>query len=84
MLLINYLALPHTLPKWVSLRFSLIGPYKTNNTGLGFHEDITKLMNILKKNLLPAHLIEKAINRCITGTQNNHCPRGSLPATSPT
>ena len=58
--------------------------YKINNTWLGFHEDITKLMDILKKNLFPAHLIEKVINRYITGTQSNQCPRGSLPTTSPT
>ena len=43
--------------------------YKINNTWLGFHKDITKLMDILKKNLFPAHLIEKIINRYITGTQ---------------
>ena len=58
--------------------------YKINGTCLGFHEDITELLNILKKNLFPAHLIEKVINRYITGTQSNHHPRGSLPTTSPT
>ena len=40
-------------------------------------------MEILKKNLFPAHLIEKVANRYITGTQSNHCPQDSLP-TSPT
>ena len=58
--------------------------YKINNTWLGFHEDINKLIDILKMNLFPAHLIEKIINRYITGTQNNHHPRDSLPTTSPT
>ncbi|CAH3121911.1 unnamed protein product, partial [Pocillopora meandrina] len=58
--------------------------YRINNTWLGFHEDIDKLTDILKKNLFPAHLIEKIINRYITGTQSNHHPRGSLPTTSPT
>ena len=57
--------------------------YKINNTWLGFHEDINNLTDILKKNLFPAHLIE-IINRYITGTQNNHHPRDSLPTTSPT
>ena len=56
--------------------------YKINNTWLGLHEDITKLMEILKKNLFPAHLIERVVNRYITGTLSNHCPQGSLP-TSP-
>ena len=40
-------------------------------------------MEILKKNLFPAHLIERVVNRYINGTQSNHCPRDSLP-TSPT
>ena len=57
--------------------------YKINSTWLGFHEDINNLTDILKKNLFPAHLIE-IINRYITGTQNNHHPRDSLPTTSPT
>ena len=57
--------------------------YKINNTWLGFHEDINKLIDILKMNLFPAHLIEKIINRYIIGTQGNHHPRGSLPTTSP-
>ena len=56
--------------------------YKINNTWLGLHEDITKLMEILKKNLFPAHLIERVVNRYITGTLSNHFPQGSLP-TSP-
>ena len=58
--------------------------YKINNTWLGLHEDITKLTEILKKNLFPAHVIEKVVNRYITGTHSNHCPRVSLPTTSPT
>ena len=56
--------------------------YNINNTWLGLHEDITKLMEILKKNLFPAHLIERVANRYITGTLSNHCPQGSL-LTSP-
>ena len=48
--------------------------YKINNTWLGCHEDINKLTDILKKNLFPAHLIEKIINHYISGTQSNHYP----------
>lgn len=47
------------------------------------NKDITKLMDIFKKNLCAAHLIEKVINHYITGTQSNHCPWGSLSNTSP-
>ena len=49
---------------------------------MGLHEDITKLIEILKKNLFPAHLFERVVIRYITGISSNHCPRGSLP-TSP-
>ena len=52
---------------------------KINYTWLGLHEDITNLMEILKKNLFPVHLIERVVNRYITGTLSNHCPQGSLP-----
>jgi len=45
-----------------SYKVGLIGTlvdrgYEINNTWLGLHEDITTLMDILKKNLFPAHLI---------------------------
>ena len=40
-------------------------------------------MDILKKNLFPAHLIERVVNRYVTGTLSNHIPRVSLPS-SPT
>ena len=32
------------------------------------------IMDILKKNLFPAHLIERVINRHTTGTQSNLVP----------
>ena len=56
----------------------VIGAYKINNTWLGFHEDITKLMDILKRNLFPAHLIERVIYHYITGTQSNALYPGVL------
>ena len=58
--------------------------YKLSTTWLGFHEKITKLMDILQKNPFPAHLIERVVHCYITRTQNNHCPQGSFPTTSPT
>ena len=73
---------PRTLTKWVLSGLSLIEPI-INNTWLGLHEDITKLMDILKKNLFPAHLIERVVNRYVTGTLSNHSPSVPLP-TSPT
>ena len=36
-------------------------------------------MEILKKNLFPAYLIEMILSRCINGTLSNQCPRDSLP-----
>ena len=52
--------------------------YKINNTWLGFQDDISKLVKILiKMNLFPTHLIERVVNRYITGTQNDpDCPPG--------
>ena len=52
--------------------------YNTNNTWLGFCGDITKLMDILKKNLFHAYSVERVINY-IPGTQSNHCPFPPLP-----
>jgi len=37
----------------------------------------------MAENLFPAHLIERVVNRCVTGTLSNHSPRVSL-RTSPT
>ena len=50
--------------KKVSLRVALIGPIRIIHYWLGFQDDITKirLMDILKKDLFPAHLIKKVIN----------------------
>ena len=52
---------------------------KINNISLGLHHEITKLMEILKKNLFPAYLIEMILSRCINGALSNQCPRDSLP-----
>ena len=38
---------------------------KIKNTWLGFHGEIIKLMDILKKKIFPAHLIEKVIDHYI-------------------
>ena len=46
--------------------------YKINNTLLGFHEDITKLMVILKKNLFPARLIGET-NKHFTRVNEHLC-----------
>ena len=83
-LLTNYFSFTSYSYKVGLIRTLVDRAYKINNTWLGLHEDITKLTEILKKNLFPAHLIEKVVNRYITGTHSNHCPRVSLPTTSPT
>ena len=83
-LLINYFSSTSYSYKMGLIKTLVDRAYKVNNTWLGFHEDINKLTDILKKNLFPSHLIEKILNRYITGTQSNHYPRSSLPTTSPT
>ena len=79
-LLTNYFSFTSYSYKVGLIRTLVDRTYKINNTWLGLYEDITKLMDILKKNLFPAHLIERVVNRYVTGTLSNHCPRGSLPA----
>ena len=81
-LLTNYFSFTSYSYKVGLIRTLVDRAYKIKNTWLGLREDITKLMEILKKESFPAHLIERATNRYITGTLSNHCPRGSLP-TSP-
>ena len=49
---------------------------------MGLHEDLTMLIDILKKNLFPVRLIERVVNCYVTGTLSNHCSPGPLP-TSP-
>ena len=43
---------------------------KINNTWLGFHKGIKKLIEILKKNLFSAHLLERVVNWYLTLTHN--------------
>ena len=81
-LLTNYFSFTPYSYKVGLIRTLIDRAYKINNTWLRLHKDITKLMEILKKNLFPAHLIERVVNRYITRTLSNHCPQGSLP-TSP-
>ena len=82
-LLTNYFSFTSYSYKVGVIRTLVDRAYKINNTWPGLHEDITKLMDILKKNLFPAHLIERVVNRYVTGTLSNHSPRVSLPS-SPT
>ena len=78
-LLANYFSFTSHTYKVGLTRTLVDRAYKINNTWLGLHEDITKLIDIVKKNLFLAHLIERVVKRYVTGTLSNHCPRGSLP-----
>ena len=57
-LLINYFSFTSYSYKMGLIKTLVDRAYKINNTLLGFHEDINKLTDILKKNLFPAHLID--------------------------
>ena len=81
-LLTNYFSFTSYSYKVGLIRTLVDRAYKINNTWLGLHENLTKLMDILKKNLFHAHLIERVVNRYVTGTVSNHHPPGPLP-TSP-
>ena len=56
--------------------------YKINNTWFGFHKDITKLTNILQKNLFLVHLVESIINRYLTFTRHDCNPPASASDTT--
>ena len=56
--------------------------YKINNTWLGFFEDIKKLTEILKKNLFPAHLVERVVDRYLTLTRDECDPPVSVSDTT--
>ena len=53
--------------------------YKINNTWVGFHEDIKKLVLILRKNLFLSHIVERVISQYIAKTQTV----SSIPASPP-
>ena len=76
LLLTNYFSFTSYSYKVGLIRTFVDRACKVKNTWLGLHEDLTKLMDILKKNLFPAHLIERVVNRCVTGTLSNHFPHG--------
>ena len=57
-LLINYFSFTSYSYKMGLIKTLVDRAYKIKNTRLGFHEDINKLTDILKKNLFPAHLID--------------------------
>ena len=52
--------------------------YKINNSWLGFHKGIKKLIEILKKNLFSAHLLERVVNWYLTLTHNQRNPLVSI------
>ena len=60
----------------------MIGPIRLTTPGWGYTRTLLSSWISLKKNLFPAHLIERVVNRYATGTLSNHCPRGSLPTSS--
>jgi len=67
-LLTNYFSFISYSYKVGLIRTLVDRAYKINNTWPGLHEDIIKLMDILKKNLFPAYLIERVVNRQVTRT----------------
>ena len=56
--------------------------YKINNTWLGFYEDIKKLTEILRKNLFPAHLVERVVDRYLMLTRDECDPLVSVSDTT--
>ena len=68
-LLNNYFSFTPFSYKLGLIRTLVDRTYKINNTWVGFHEDIKKLLLILRKNLFPSHIVERVIRQYITKTQ---------------
>ena len=68
-LLTNYFSFTPFSYKLGLIRTLVDRTYKINNTWIGFHEDIKKLLLILRKNLFPSHIVERVIKQYITKTQ---------------
>ena len=68
--------------KLVLIRTLVERAYTINNAWLGFYENIKKLTEILKKNLFPAHLVERVVNRYFTLTRDECDPPVSVSDTT--
>ena len=68
--------------KLVLIRTLVDRAYTINNAWLGFLENIKKLTEILKKNLFPAHLVERVVNRYLTLTRDECDPPVSVSDTT--
>ena len=68
--------------KLVLIRTLVDRAYTINNAWLGFHENIKKLTEILKKNLFPAHLVERVVDRYLTLTRDECDPPVSVSDTT--
>ena len=68
-LLTNYFSFSPLSYKLVLIRTLVDRTYQINNTWQGFHEDIKKLVLIVRKNIFPSNLIERVINQYITKTR---------------
>ena len=75
-LLTNYFSFTPLSYKIGLIRTLIDMVFKINNTWLGFHKDIAKLVFILSKNLFPAHLINKCVYRYLNTAMNRY---GSTP-----
>ena len=71
-LLTNYLSFAPLSYKIGLIRTLIDRVFKINNTWLGFHKDIMKLVFILRKNHFPVHLIVKCVYRYLNTTVNQN------------
>ena len=75
-LLTNYFSFTPLSYKIGFIRTLIERVFKINNTWLGFHKDIAKLVFILRKNIFPAHLINKCVYRYLNTAMDRY---GSTP-----
>lgn len=83
-LLTNYFSFISYSHKLGLIRTLVARALKINHTWLGFREDIKTLTEILRKNLFPAHRVERVVNRYLALTRNEYNPPVSVSNTTPT
>ena len=83
-LLTNYFSFTSYSYKVGLIRTLVDRAYKINNTWLGVTRGYNQAYWNSQKEPFPCPFIEKVVNRYITGTHSNHCPRGYPLTNSPT
>ena len=81
-LLTNYFSFTRLSYKIGLIRTLIDRVFKVNNTWLGFHKHITKLVFILRKNLFPVHLIDTCVYRYLNAAIDRYSSTRTPPSSN--